>query len=71
MKRKLILTIVCVLAVLAAATGHLDNVGEDTAEKAFQRALFTFAVARSLDGVISVAQGTEVAIEPAGVGATT
>ena len=28
----------------------------------------TFAVARSLNGVISVAQGTEVAIEPAGIG---
>ncbi|MFK8031035.1 MAG: hypothetical protein AB8G18_12440 [Gammaproteobacteria bacterium] len=68
MYRKSVLTILCLLAVFSAASGYLDNVGEDTAEKAFQRALFTFAVARSLDGVISVAQGTEVAIEPAGVG---
>ena len=28
----------------------------------------TFAIARTLDGVISVAQGTEVAVEPGGVG---
>ncbi len=68
MNRKLVLTIVCLLAVLAAGTGHLDTLGEDEAEKAFQRALVTFAVARTLNGVISVAQGTEVAIEPAGVG---
>ena len=35
---------------------------------AFSRALITFAVARTLNGAISVAQGTEVAIEPGGVG---
>ncbi len=68
MNRKLALTLVCLLAVLAAATGHLDTFGEEAAEKAFQRALVTFAVARTLNGVVSVAQGTEVAIEPAGVG---
>lgn len=34
------------------------------------RALTTFAVARALNGVISVVQGTEVALEPAGVGVT-
>ena len=68
MNKKLLLTIACVLVVAAAATGHLDTLGKDTAEKAFQRALVTFAEARTLNGVISVAQGTEVAIEPAGVG---
>ncbi|MEM7083168.1 MAG: hypothetical protein AAF465_10570 [Pseudomonadota bacterium] len=56
------------LTVLAASTGHLDALGKETAENAFQRALVTFAAARTLNGVISVAQGTEVAIEPAGVG---
>lgn len=68
MKRKLLLTLACLLAVLAAGTGHLDDYGEDLAEKAFQRALVTFAVSRTLNGVISVAQGTEIAVEPAGVG---
>ncbi len=68
MNRKLILTVACLLTVLAAGTGHLDEFGKETAEKAFQRALVTFAAARTLNGVISVAQGTEVAIEPAGVG---
>lgn len=56
------------LAVAAAFTGVLDDVGRETAEQAFSRALVTFAIARTLNGVISVAQGTEVAVEPAGVG---
>ena len=68
MTRKIVLTIACLLAVLGAWTGQLDNYGAEMAEKAFRRALVTFAVARTLNGVISVAQGTEVAVEPAGVG---
>lgn len=68
MRHKWVLSVACVIAVVMAGTGHLDEFGKDTAEKAFQRALVTFAAARTLNGVISVAQGTEVAIEPAGVG---
>jgi hypothetical protein len=49
-------------------SGFVDREAEAYAEKAFKRALVTFAVARTLNGVISVAQGTEVAIEPGGVG---
>jgi len=58
------------LAVFAALSGTLDEVGNEQAQAAFKRALVTFAVARTLNGVISVAQGTEVAVEPAGVGVT-
>ncbi len=68
MNRKLVISAFCVLAALGALTGLLDDVGDEMAEKAFRRALVTFAVARTLNGVISVAQGTEVAVEPAGVG---
>ena len=68
MTRKILLTIAGLLAVAGAWTGQVDHVGAEMAEKAFHRALVTFAVARTLNGVISVAQGTEVAIEPAGVG---
>ncbi len=35
-----------------------------------ERALITAAIARGLNGVISVAQGTEIAIQPIGVGVT-
>jgi len=68
LRRNLLLTVLAALAVYAALTGTLDEVGNEQAQDAFKRALVTFAVARTLNGVISVAQGTEVAVEPAGVG---
>src|SRR5690349_8497107 len=37
-------------------------------EDGLKRALATYAAARALNAVISVAQGTEVALEPGGVG---
>ena len=55
---------VCVLAV----SGLADTLGKRYANDALERAVLTFAAARTLDGVISLAQGTEVAIEPGGVG---
>ncbi len=59
------------LALVALAwTGPLDRLAEDQAQAGLKRALTTFAAARALNGVISVAQGTEVALEPAGVGVT-
>lgn len=66
--RALIWTLVGVLAVALAVGGMLDEAGRTQADRALTRALVTFAVARTLNGVISVAQGTEVALEPAGVG---
>jgi hypothetical protein len=39
-------------------------------EAGLKRALLTFAVSRGLNGVISVVQGTEVAVEPVGIGMT-
>lgn len=46
----------------------VDNAGQSHVNGAFKRALIGYALARSLNGVISVAQGTEVAIQPAGIG---
>ena len=66
--RKLFYTVLIVLVGAIAATGIADDVSDTYAEKALTRALTTFAVARTLNGVISVAQGTEVALEPGGVG---
>jgi hypothetical protein len=67
-KRKLVWTIVAVLAVGAALTGIAENTGQHYADDALKRALVTFAVARTLNGAISVAQGTELALEPGGIG---
>ncbi len=57
-----------VFAAIAALSGLIDDTGRRYADEAFSRALITFAIARTLNGVISVAQCTEVAIEPGGVG---
>lgn len=66
--KKVLWTILIILAVAGALTGHVDRVSERQAEDALTNALVTFAVARTLNGVISAAQGTEVALEPGGVG---
>ncbi|MFT4630878.1 MAG: hypothetical protein ACI8PV_002009 [Dinoroseobacter sp.] len=57
------------LAVLAH-TNWLDKVGLRQTEDGLNRALVTYGVSRGLNGVISVVQGTEVAIEPVGIGMT-
>lgn len=66
--RALVWTAVGALALVLAVGGALDEVGRNHADRALTRALLTFAIARTLNGVISVAQGTELALEPAGVG---
>ena len=68
LKKRLLWTAIIVLAVTGAVTGHIDRASEEQAENALKNALVTFAVARTLNGVISAAQGTEVALEPGGVG---
>ena len=67
MKRSLKSLLLLGIAALAIS-GMADDVSRDYADDALKRALATFAVARTLNGVISVAQGTEVAVEPGGVG---
>ena len=68
LKKRLLWTAVILLAVAGAVTGHIDRASEEQAESALKNALVTFAVARTLNGVISAAQGTELALEPGGVG---
>ena len=63
-------TLLLVLVAVVATGGWLDRSAAGYYENAFQRALVTFALARAMNGVISVIQGTEVAVEPAGVGVT-
>jgi len=67
MKNILISSIAFALVVLALQ-GSFDTVGKHYTETSLKRALVTFGVARGLNAVISVVQGTEVAMEPAGVG---
>lgn len=55
---------------MIAQFGIVDKASLEYTESGFKRALITYGIARGLNGVISVAQGTEVAIEPVGVGLT-
>lgn len=65
---RLLVSVLFVSFATLANTGVLDSKGEEYAEESFKRALIAFGVARALNGVISVAQGTEVAVQPAGIG---
>jgi hypothetical protein len=58
------------LAVLLSSITSVDRIAQAEHESLFQRALITFALARTLNGVISAVQGTELALQPAGVGVT-
>ena len=67
---KCLLSLSAMLIVLIVHLGPLDVIGRTYTEAGFKRALITFGIVRGLNGVISVAQGTEVAVEPVGVGMT-
>jgi hypothetical protein len=66
--RKVLITLLAIGLAALAWLGTVDEYGREYTDKGFKRALVTFAVARTLNGVISVAQGTEVAVQPAGIG---
>ena len=65
---KLIITIFLLLLTVFSATNFFDSYGEKYTDDGFKRSLSAFAIAKGLNGVISVVQGTEVAVEPAGIG---
>lgn len=65
----LLILLVALLILLSSVT-TVDRAAAKDHEALFQRALVTFALARTLNGLISVVQGTELALQPAGVGVT-
>jgi hypothetical protein len=58
------------LLVLLSSITSVDRYAEREYAALFQRAFITFALARTLNGLISAVQGTELALQPAGVGVT-
>lgn len=68
--RNSILVALTLLVILTAQLNWVDDIGENYTEQGFKRALIAYGIARGMNAVISVAQGTEVAIEPVGVGVT-
>jgi hypothetical protein len=67
---KWLLSLILLLVAILSVTPFVDQRASVDYEKLFQRAFITFALARTINGVISVVQGTEVALQPAGVGVT-
>lgn len=61
---------VALLAGLLSAEGSLDQDAQAATDRVFRQALLTYAAARSLDAAVSLAEGTELALEPGGVGVT-
>jgi hypothetical protein len=68
--REILLAITLAGLVVLSSLNVVDEYAEADLESLFQRALISFALARTLNGVISAVQGTEVALQPAGVGVT-
>lgn len=67
---KTILSAIIVGLLVLSQTRVMDDVGLQHTDAGLSRALVTYGISRGLNGVISVVQGTEVAIEPVGVGVT-
>lgn len=65
---RIVVAITAVVIIVAAWVPGLGAVAETKVDDGFKRALATFAAARALNAVVSVAQGTEFAAQPAGVG---
>ena len=64
------IAVVLLVVSILSVTPLLDQRAMANYETLFQRALVTFALARTLNGVISAVQGTELALQPAGIGVT-
>ena len=68
--KKPLLLVTVAAAVIFSWLPNIDRLASAQVDEGLHRALVSFASARALNAAISVAQGTEAAIEPAGVGFT-
>jgi hypothetical protein len=68
--RRLILALFLAVMVACSWLAPLDAPAMQQVDAGLKRALISFATARTLNAVISVAQGTAVSVQPLGVGVT-
>lgn len=68
--RRTLLLALLAIAVACAWLKPLDDLAGAQAQAGFKRAVASFATARALNAVISVVQGTELSVQPLGVGVT-
>lgn len=66
--RQLLILLGLAVVLSGAWLAPLDSSASQHAQAGLKRALVTFATARTLNAVISVVQGTEVSVQPGGVG---
>lgn len=62
------LSLLIAVVLVLGLSQVLDRRASVPVDAGFERALVTFAVVRGINAVISVVQGTQLAIEPAGIG---
>lgn len=79
-KKRFLLSIIIIIIGIMSYTATLDTVIEKTyiseldtrgsayLDEALKKSVFTFAIVRGINGLISVIQGTYVAVTPAGLG---
>jgi len=70
MNRKLLVTVSLLAVIVLAMFVPLGENASAVHDKAFDRSVGAFAIAKGLNAVISVIQGTEINASPAGVGVT-
>jgi len=68
MVKKLLISFFLIALVQLSFVHVIDKSSSEQLDNAFTRSLTVFAIARSLNGLISVVQGTELYATPAGVG---
>lgn len=68
--RRTAVALLLVLAVALCWWPRLSAMADQAVDAGLKRALVSFATARTLHGVISVVQGTELAVQPMGMGVT-
>ena len=67
--RWLTLALVAAAGILAVS-GALDGPAQASADRVFKQALLTYGAVRTLDAAVSLAEGTEIALQPGGLGVT-
>lgn len=68
MYKKIVVSIFLIFLVIISFVDVIDEESTQQLDRAFERSITVFAIARGLNGLISVVQGTEVYATPAGVG---
>ena len=68
--RQAVLLLCLSVLVIASWIAPLDKPAMEQVDAGLKRALVSFASARAVSGVISVLQGSEIQLAPAGIGAT-